>query len=100
MNERLWLIFTEGGFIGTTIILENDNNVYSLVDLFGYFEDQGIVYLESEIHQKYSFVKPKEDNEVLEESIQKCIPSYLNNKLTYHWSMIIPSQYDTHPQEK
>lgn len=98
MKERLYLIFTEGGFIGTILIFENDTNIFTLIDLFGYFEDQGIIYLDSEIHQKFSFNKGTADSDVLEESLIKLIPNYDKNKLHYLWSdKIDPNKFNPHP---
>ena len=99
MKEKLYLIFTEGGFIGTVTWIEDTNYVFAFADIYGIFNSGQNLFLDSEIHYKLKFSKPIEDHEVLNGLLEKIIPNYQSNGYTYHWKDITPDNYDSHPKK-
>jgi len=38
MKEKVFFIFTEGGYIGTVTWIETDNHIFAFADLYGISE--------------------------------------------------------------
>jgi hypothetical protein len=97
MKEKLYLIFTEGGYIGTVTWIEDSNFIFACADIYGVFNDGTNTYLETEVHYKLKFNNSSDEDIVLNGILSKIIPSYEANGYTYHWRDITPSNYDSHP---
>ena len=98
MIEKLYLIFTPNGFIGTSYILENSNNISALVDLYSYYDYEGRVNLDFEQHCRFDYPKGSAEHIVLEESIKALISNYDTNPQTYLWSEPLDTnKFDPHP---
>lgn len=97
-KEKLFLIYTKYGYIGTVTWIETDDHIYSFADLYGFHSDTENVFLDTEIHYKLRFAKPTKEEDVIENILRRTIDNYDQNQLAYHWKDIKTSDYNTHPK--
>jgi hypothetical protein len=94
MIEKVYFIYTEQGYIGTITWLEVDDKIFALADIYGIFVDNQNVFLETEIHFKNMFDKPRTEDEVLNSTLSQIIKNY--DARVYLWNDITTSQFNPH----